>query len=105
MLAIILIAAGLAAAFVALALVSEGFAYEVSRVAEAAFEAVEVRMERRARRRAEMCALDSANAEVVGVRLAARGASPRADAFAGYARAAGVTGPLLLRVTGPLRAA
>jgi hypothetical protein len=92
MLAIILTAGGLLAAGVALVLVSENFAYGVSRVVEAAFESIEVRLDRRERARfaAERSAAESdqiAAGQVVVLK----------------ARAAGVTGPL--RITGPLRAA
>ena len=95
MLAIILAAGGLMAGVVALVLVSEGFAYEVSRVVEAAFERIEVRLDRRSRARyaAERRAA-AYDQDVTGqvVALKARAAATVAP----YARAAaaGVTGPL-----------
>jgi hypothetical protein len=49
MLAIILTGAGLLAGVVALVLVSESFAYGLSRALEAAFESIEVRLDQRSR--------------------------------------------------------
>ena len=92
MLAIILTAGLLSAGAVALVLVSESFAYGVSRVVEAAFEAVEVRLDRRSRAlyaagRGAAEADQSAAGQVVVLKARAVAAAP-------YARAAGVTGPL-----------
>ena len=92
MLAIILLTGvGLLAGGVALVLVSEGFAYGVSRVVEAAFERVEVHLDRRSRAlyAAERRAAEtdqSAAGQVVVLKA-------RANSVATYARA-GVTGPL-----------
>lgn len=89
MLAIILTAGGMLAAAVALVLVSENFAYGVSRVVEAAFEQIEVRLDRRSRAAyaAERRAAEQGAAGQVVVLRA------RAESVATYARA-GVTGPL-----------
>jgi len=91
MLAIILASVGLLAGVVALVLVSENFAYGVSRVIEAAFERIEVHLDRRSRAlyAAERGAAESEQG-VTGqvVVLRARVVAP-----APYARA-GVTGPL-----------
>ena len=100
MLALILAAGGLLAGVVALVLMSENFAYGVSRVVEAAFERIEVRLDRRSRalyaaERAAAVNEQSVTGQVVVLKA-------RAGAVAQYARA-GVTGPL--QVTGPLRAA
>lgn len=96
MLAIILTAGGLLAAGVALVLVSENFAYGVSRVVEAAFERIEVRLDRRDRARfaAERMAAESgrvAAGQVVVLKARAAALSPYARVSAA---AAGVTGPL-----------
>ena len=90
MLAIILAAGGLMAGVFALLLVSEGFAYGVSRVVEAAFEAVEIRLDRRSRA-AHAAAESEQSAAGQVVVLKARAAA----SVAPYARAAtaGVTGP------------
>ena len=93
MLAIILTAGGLLAGVAALVLVSEGFTYEVSRAVEAAFERIEVRLDRRSRalRAAERRAAESEQS-VAGQVVVLKA---RAAAVAPYARAAaGVTGPL-----------
>ena len=86
MLAIILTAGGLLAAGVALVLVSENFAYGVSRVMEAAFERVEVHLDRRSRARVAAESGQGAAGQVVVLKA-------RANSGAPYARA-GVTGPL-----------
>jgi hypothetical protein len=96
MLAIILTAGGLLAAVAALVLVSENFAYGVSRVVEAAFESIEVRLDRRDRARlaAERAAVESeqlAAGRVVVLRAGAAAVRPYARVSAA---AAGVTGPL-----------
>lgn len=93
MLAIILAAGGLLAGVVALVLVSEGFAYGVSRAVEAAFERIEVGLDRRSRAiyAAERRAAESGQGvagEVVVLKARAGSAAPYAQA------AAGVTGPL-----------
>jgi hypothetical protein len=84
--------AGLLAGAAAMVLFSESFAYTVSRVVEAAFESVEVRLDRRSRARyaAEQrdTGADQSGADRVVV-VRARPVSPQAP----YARA-GVTGPL-----------
>ena len=92
MLAIILAAGGLMAGVVALVLVSEGFAYGVSRVVEAAFERVEVRLDRRSRSlyAAGRAAAEAEQRETGAVVVL----KARAGAVAPYAHAAGVTGPL-----------
>ena len=93
MLAMILAGAGLLAGAAAMVLFSESFAYGVSRVVEAAFEAVEVRLDLRSRARyaAELGATRAADQSGAGrvVVLKARAVSPPAP----YAPA-GVTGPL-----------
>ena len=96
MLAIILSVGGLLAAVVALVLVSENFAYGLSRVVEAAFERVEVHLDRRDRTRfaAERTAAESdqvAAGQVVVLKAGAAAVSPYARAATA---AAGVTGPL-----------
>lgn len=94
MLAIILAAGGLMAGVVALVLVSEGFAYEVSRAVEAAFERIEVGLDRRSR---AVYAAERRAAEFEqGVAGQVVVLKARAGAVAPYARAAaaGVTGPL-----------
>lgn len=94
MLAIILGAGGLLAGVVALVLVSENFAYGVSRVVEAAFERVELRLDRRSRaaHAAERAAAEAGQGSAGQVVVL----KARAASVAPYGRvaAAGVTGPL-----------
>lgn len=92
MLAIILTAGGLLAGGVALALVSENFAYGLSRVMEAAFERIEVHLDRRslARHAAERGAAASGQSASAGQVVVLKA---RASSVGPYARA-GVTGPL-----------
>ena len=89
MLAIILAAGGLMAGVMALVLASDGFAYEVSRVVEAAFERIELRLDRRSQaRHAAARAAAAADQSVAGQVVVLK-----TGAGAPYARA-GVTGPL-----------
>ena len=85
MLAIILTAGGLLAGGVALVLMSEGFAYGVSRVVEAVFESIEVRLDRRSRERYAAERRAAAGGQSVAAQVVALESQ--------YARA-GVTGPL-----------
>ena len=98
MLAIILAAGGLLAGVVALVLVSEGFAYGVSRVVEAAFEREEVGLERRSRAAYAAERRAAASDQVAAGQVVVLKARAAAAAVAPYARAsaaaAGVTGPL-----------
>ena len=94
MLAIILTAGGLLAGVVALVLVSENFAYGVSRVVEAAFERIEVRLDRRSRavyaaERGAAGGEQNVTGQVVVLRARAAAVAPY-----GQVAAAGVTGPL-----------
>lgn len=95
MLAIILTAGGMLAGVVALVLVSENFAYGVSRVVEAAFERIEVRLDRRSRAlyAAERRAAGG-DQDVAGQVVALKARAAAAVAPYGRVAAAGVTGPL-----------
>lgn len=95
MLTIILAAGGMLAGVVALVLASENFAYGVSRVVEAAFERVEVRLDRRSRalyaaEREAAAGEQGLTGQVVVLKARTGSAAPYGQQVA----AAGVTGPL-----------